>query len=209
VPTRSDTKQIWGLFEPERRGYGGGSLPGRRLVWGLALGRLSGPWTGHGGSGGPPRKKLRGHSGVWACQGVGKLWKSLYTTSNNASNQNTDVGEVIYCPCRSVSKSSHFLGDPPPNPRFLASLGPLSLVELDHCALKILSGRTCPNDLLLGHLLVYSTSDSVPSEPRKRGSGGGSPRKYDDLLRSGNRRTFFPPNPPVWGGGTCGVGGRV
>ena len=25
-------------------------------------------------------------------------------------------------------------------------------------------------------------SDSVPSEARKRGSGGGSPRKYDDLL---------------------------
>jgi hypothetical protein len=26
------------------------------------------------------------------------------------------------------------------------------------------------------------TSDSGPSEARKRGSGGGSPRKYDDLL---------------------------
>jgi hypothetical protein len=31
-----------------------------------------------------------------------------------------------------VSKSSYFLGDPPPDPRFLASLGALSLVELDH-----------------------------------------------------------------------------
>jgi hypothetical protein len=29
-----------------------------------------------------------------------------------------------------VSKSSYFLGDPPPDPRFLASLGALSLVEL-------------------------------------------------------------------------------
>jgi hypothetical protein len=28
------------------------------------------------------------------------------------------------------------------------------------------------------------TDDSVPSEARKRGSGGGSPRKYDDLLTS-------------------------
>ena len=27
-----------------------------------------------------------------------------------------------------------FLGDPPPNPRFLASLGTLSLMELDHCS---------------------------------------------------------------------------
>jgi hypothetical protein len=27
-----------------------------------------------------------------------------------------------------------------------------------------------------------STSESAPSEARKRGSGGGSPRKYDDLL---------------------------
>jgi hypothetical protein len=26
------------------------------------------------------------------------------------------------------------------------------------------------------------TSDSVPSEARKRGSGGGSPRRHDDLL---------------------------
>jgi hypothetical protein len=30
--------------------------------------------------------------------------------------------------------SSYFLGDPPPDPRFLASLGGLSLVELDHCS---------------------------------------------------------------------------
>ena len=29
---------------------------------------------------------------------------------------------------------------------------------------------------------VSSTSDSAPSEARKRGSGGGSPRKLDDLL---------------------------
>jgi hypothetical protein len=30
-----------------------------------------------------------------------------------------------------------------------------------------------------------STSDSEPSQARKRGSGGGSPRKYDDLLATG------------------------
>jgi hypothetical protein len=33
-----------------------------------------------------------------------------------------------------VSKSSYFLGDPPPDPRFLASLGALSLVDLNHCS---------------------------------------------------------------------------
>jgi hypothetical protein len=33
-----------------------------------------------------------------------------------------------------VSKSSYFLGDPPPDPRFLASLGTLSPVELDPCS---------------------------------------------------------------------------
>jgi hypothetical protein len=32
-----------------------------------------------------------------------------------------------------VSKSSYFLGDPPPDPRFLASLGTLSLVQLHNC----------------------------------------------------------------------------
>jgi hypothetical protein len=42
-----------------------------------------------------------------------------------------------------VSKSSSFLGDPPPDPRFLASLGELSLVELDHCSvLEIPTGWT-------------------------------------------------------------------
>jgi hypothetical protein len=40
-----------------------------------------------------------------------------------------------------VSKSSYFLGDPPPDPRFLASLGTLSLVELDLC-----SGWTGPKE---------------------------------------------------------------
>ena len=30
-----------------------------------------------------------------------------------------------------------------------------------------------------------STSDSEPSETRIRGSGGGSPRKYDDVLTTG------------------------
>jgi hypothetical protein len=42
-----------------------------------------------------------------------------------------------------------------------------------------------------------STRDSAPSEARKRGSGGGSPRKHDDLLTgpfgpAQTRCTFFP-----------------
>jgi hypothetical protein len=44
-----------------------------------------------------------------------------------------------------VSKSSYFLGDPPPDPRFLASLGALSLVELDHCSVvDVLTGWIGP-----------------------------------------------------------------
>jgi hypothetical protein len=49
-----------------------------------------------------------------------------------------------------------FLGDPTPDPRFLASLGALSLVELDYCSLvDLLTGWTCPAsrsslDLLTG-----------------------------------------------------------
>jgi hypothetical protein len=35
-----------------------------------------------------------------------------------------------------VRESSYFLGDPPPDPRFLASLGALSLVELGHCSVN-------------------------------------------------------------------------
>ena len=37
----------------------------------------------------------------------------------------------------------------------------------------------CP---LYSNYLWRFTSDSAPSEARKRGSGGGSPRKYDDLF---------------------------
>ena len=44
------------------------------------------------------------------------------------------------------SASSYFLGDPPPDPRFLASLGALSLVGLDHCSVfEILTSWTGPN----------------------------------------------------------------
>jgi len=39
------------------------------------------------------------------------------------------------------SKSSHFLGDPPPDPRFLASLDTLSPVEPDHCSVIDLLNR--------------------------------------------------------------------
>jgi hypothetical protein len=38
-----------------------------------------------------------------------------------------------------VSKSSYFLGDPPPDPRFLASLGVLSLVDLPFMERTLLS----------------------------------------------------------------------
>jgi hypothetical protein len=47
----------------------------------------------------------------------------------------------------------------------------MSLVQLHH----LLAG---PSDLSV----QVRSSDSAPSEARKRGSGGGSPRKYDDLL---------------------------
>jgi hypothetical protein len=48
--------------------------------------------------------------------------------------------------------SSEFLGDPPPDPRFLASLGALSLIELDHCSLvDPLTGWSDPKDLVVDH----------------------------------------------------------
>jgi hypothetical protein len=45
--------------------------------------------------------------------------------------------------------SSYFLGHPPPDPRFLASLGTLSLVELDQSF-----GWTGPKYLLVDRRLV-------------------------------------------------------
>jgi hypothetical protein len=45
-------------------------------------------------------------------------------------------------------RSSAFLGDPPPDPRFLASLGALSWVELHHCCvvgLFIVFGQLGPS----------------------------------------------------------------
>jgi hypothetical protein len=70
----------------------------------------------------------------------GRLPKPSYTFVCQASNNQTDAyegpseagpGVSAFGP---VSKSSYFLGDPPPDPRFLASLGALSLVEHDHCS---------------------------------------------------------------------------
>jgi hypothetical protein len=81
------------------------------------------------------------------------------------------TGSPIWCLDRSkgpAGRSSEFLGDLPPDPRFLASLGILWWAELDHC---------CVVDLFGG---FWTTHDSAPSEARKRGSGGGSPRKSDD-----------------------------
>ena len=40
--------------------------------------------------------------------------------------------------------SSDFLGDPPPDPRFLASLGAQSRVELHHSCVVDLFGGQCP-----------------------------------------------------------------
>jgi hypothetical protein len=44
------------------------------------------------------------------------------------------------------------------------------------------------------------TSDSAPSEARKRGSGGGSPRKHDDLLTGRSDLDAQSSGAPVSGG---------
>jgi hypothetical protein len=53
--------------------------------------------------------------------------------------------DLVICGWYSQTKktpSSYVLGDPPPDPRFLASLGgALSLVELDHCSIP---AKPCP-----------------------------------------------------------------
>jgi hypothetical protein len=66
-------------------------------------------------------------------------WYKFPVTARRAKRENGGLGPV--------SKSSYFLGDPPPDPRFLASLGALSLVELDNCSvLEILTGATGPKE---------------------------------------------------------------
>jgi hypothetical protein len=91
-----------------------------------------------------------------------------------------------------VSKSSCFLGDPPPDPRFLASLGALSLLHLRNYLGEVqevmsscfLEEEKLANLLLTGPWDLFApprqlwgcTGDSAPSEARKRGFGGGSPR---------------------------------
>jgi hypothetical protein len=81
-----------------------------------------------------------------------------------------------------VSKSSCFLGDPPPDPRFLASLGAMSSVELHHYLVVRL--------FLLGQLGPSYVSGRAPSSTG-RSFGGGQPRSdmnarqaipSDDLL---------------------------
>jgi hypothetical protein len=92
---------------------------------------------------------------------------------------------------RPVGGSSDFLGDPPPDPRFLASLGALSLAELHHCCVVDLFGgfcttttarrakrengglgedppgnpiwcRTGPKDLLVGHRISWGILPQTP-----------------------------------------------
>jgi hypothetical protein len=72
----------------------------------------------------------------------------LPLTARRAKRENSGLGhpgpkDLLVSHRTSVSKSSYFLGDPPPDPRLLASLGSLSLVELDHCSvLEVLTGWT-------------------------------------------------------------------
>jgi hypothetical protein len=56
--------------------------------------------------------------------------------------------------------SSDFLGDPPPDPCFLAWLGALSLVELDHCSIVDL--LTGPKDVVVGHRTSWGASPRSP-----------------------------------------------
>jgi hypothetical protein len=60
---------------------------------------------------------------------------------DSASSEATKRGSGASRSEGPVGKSSYFPGDPPPDPRFLASLGALSLVELGHC-----SGWTGPKE---------------------------------------------------------------
>ena len=90
----------------------------------------------------------------------------------------------------------HFQGDPPPDPRFLASLGALSRVNVhQHCLVRAtnwmmhcvhwktdnLAPNLCNSTCRVRPTKGSSTSDSAPSEASKRGYGGGSPRKCDDF----------------------------
>jgi hypothetical protein len=72
--------------------------------------------------------------------------------------------------------SSYFLGDPPPDPRLLAFIGKLDLRPI---ARFVSSIRRDENIEAWRHTRA-STDGSAPSKARKRGAGGGSPRKYDD-----------------------------
>jgi hypothetical protein len=60
--------------------------------------------------------------------------------------------------------SSDFLGDPPPDPRFLASIGALFLAELGHC---------CAVDILtaVAQVRTYVTRRALSSSSRSLGYG--------------------------------------
>jgi hypothetical protein len=52
-----------------------------------------------------------------------------------------------------VSKSSYILGDPPPDPRFLASLGARSLVTYN--SITALTAHPGPKDMLVSHRISW------------------------------------------------------
>jgi hypothetical protein len=57
-----------------------------------------------------------------------------------------------------VTESSYFLGDPPPDPRFLASLGALSLAQPHNCLIELPGptlGMSLVNLLSVGSVCIY------------------------------------------------------
>jgi hypothetical protein len=55
-----------------------------------------------------------------------------FTVQNEDDFMNSLLNRMVRCKGPG-SGSSDYLGDPPPDPSFLASLGALSLIELDQC----------------------------------------------------------------------------
>jgi hypothetical protein len=130
-----------------------------------------------------------GSPGVWGFP-PGEKTQTKATNDPNQYYVTRRADITSFEPSVLVNRHSSW-GILPQTPVFSLRLAPLSLVELDHCSvLEILTGWTGPNDLLPATMssLGKLCRCSAPSEARKRGSGGESPRKYDALRPPAGKR---------------------
>jgi hypothetical protein len=157
--------------------------------------------------------------GVWGARPRERRFKRRPYKSHTNAHRSFCSGGLGACPKemrvrqvrRTFGGSSDFLGDPPPDPRFLASLGALSWVELHYCCGVDLFGVWAglpgglgarPRERRFKRRPYKSHTNGHRSLDPLRGSGGLPPgkREFNEAIRRPYEGPqALGPAPGVWG----------